>query len=197
MIVWKSRQCGVAAIAGVALLTIVTACTSQTPGQALNAPTSDPGSSDMTGMSPVEDGLSFEDELAGVLPCELLDDDQIIELGFDPSTAEFDDVGVVYMCQYTVSPVETPLLSINVDRDWPMDDLNLTNFNTVEHQVGPLRALLITDDREPNKCQISMELGESAHATVVVSFTESREEACESAERVAGVLEPELPREAR
>ncbi|MCP2331999.1 hypothetical protein G443_002269 [Actinoalloteichus cyanogriseus DSM 43889] len=101
------------------------------------------------------------------------------------------------MCHYMAAPLEYPLLSINIGANQALDDLNLTNFNFVDYQVGPLRALLITDDREPNKCQISMELGESAHATVIVSLTESREEACESAERVAEVLEPELPREAR
>ncbi|WP_245533621.1 DUF3558 domain-containing protein [Actinoalloteichus spitiensis] len=182
---------------GVALFDVGAGCTSEAPGQALSALTTNTGSSEPAGTSAVQSDSSFEEELANVLPCEVLDDGQIIELGFDPATADFADFGVVYMCSYTVAPLETPLLSINIDRDVPMGELNLSDYNLAEHQVGPLRALLITDDREENKCQISMDLGESAHATVVVSFTESREAACESAERVAQVLEPELPREAR
>ncbi|WP_245588659.1 DUF3558 domain-containing protein [Actinoalloteichus caeruleus] len=196
MIGWTPRHRCAVATAGVALLAVVTGCTSETPGQALSVPTPVPGSSDTAGRA-VEDGPSSEEELASVLPCEVLDAEQVADLGFDPSTADFEDVGVIYACSYTVAPLETPLLSINIRVDRALDELNLTDYNLTEYQVGPLRALLITDDREPNKCQISMELGESAHATVVVSFTESREEACESAERVAGVLEPELPREAR
>ncbi|AUS79703.1 DUF3558 domain-containing protein [Actinoalloteichus sp. AHMU CJ021] len=196
MIGWTPRHRCAVATAGVALLAVVTGCTSETPGQALSVPTPVPGSSDTAGTSSVEDGSSF-DELARVLPCEVLDPVQVTDLGYDPSTADFEDAGLIFMCHYMAAPLEYPLLSINIGANQALDDLNLTNFNFVDYQVGPLRALLITDDREPNKCQISMELGESAHATVIVSLTESREEACESAERVAEVLEPELPREAR
>ncbi|AUS81151.1 DUF3558 domain-containing protein [Actinoalloteichus sp. AHMU CJ021] len=141
------------------------------------------------------DRFSFTEDIANVLPCEVLDDNQITDLGFDPTTADFTDVGLLYTCQYTVAPMETPLMSIGLDADRALDELNLTNFNSTEHQVGPLRALLITDDRDPTMCQISMELAETAHVTVRVSWAESQEAACEAAERVAAVVEPELPRE--
>ncbi|AUS78017.1 DUF3558 domain-containing protein [Actinoalloteichus sp. AHMU CJ021] len=177
------------------MLLVVAGCTSETPGQASSATVEEPGSSAVAGTSAAEGEPSFEDELASVLPCEVLDDDQVANLGFDPFTADFDDAGILNVCQYTVGPVETPLMSINIGVDQPLDELNLTNFNAIDHQVGPLRALLITDDRDPNKCQISMELGENAHATVRVMFTDSREAACEAVERLAAAVEPELPRE--
>ncbi|WP_081715175.1 DUF3558 domain-containing protein [Actinoalloteichus caeruleus] len=177
------------------MLVVVAGCTSEIPGKALSASESAPNSPHPADASPVEAGANFDDELAAILPCGILADDQIIDLGFDPSTAQFDDVGILNLCQYRPAPSERPLMSINIGVDQSLDELNLTNFNAIDHQVGPLRALLITDDRDPNKCQISMELGENAHATVRVMFTDSREAACEAVERLAAAVEPELPRE--
>ncbi|AUS79614.1 DUF3558 domain-containing protein [Actinoalloteichus sp. AHMU CJ021] len=180
------------ALAAITLLTVLTGCTTETTGQA-HTPTTPNTTTPDTTTNP--DNTTFAEDIADVLPCEVLDDNQITDLGFDPTTAEFDDVGVAYMCLYRPAPLESPLMSINIDRDWALDELNLTNYNSTEHQVGPLRALLVTDDRDPSMCQISMKLSESAHATVAVDFAESQEAACEAAERVAAVVEPELPRE--
>ncbi|WP_083886620.1 DUF3558 domain-containing protein [Actinoalloteichus spitiensis] len=197
MIGWTRRQRYAASFVGVALIAVACGCASETTGRAFSASTANPSGSELADTSAVEGGSSFEEELASVLPCEVLDDDQVADLGFDPSTAEYDDAGILNLCQYTVGPVETPLMSINIGVDQALDDLNLTNFNSTDHQVGPLRALLITDDRDPNKCQISMEIGESSHVTVRVMLAESQEAACETVERVAVLVEPELPREAR
>ncbi|WP_418155715.1 DUF3558 family protein [Actinoalloteichus caeruleus] len=183
------------ALAGITLLTVLTGCTTETTGQAHTPTTANTTNSTTAEGTTAPGNSTFTEELANVLPCQVLDDNQVTDLGFDPTTAEFDDVGVAYMCLYRPAPLESPLLSINIDKDWALDELNLTNFNSTEHQVGPLRALLITDDRDPSMCQISMELSESAHATVAVDFAESQEAACEAAERVAAVVEPELPRE--
>ncbi|AUS81150.1 DUF3558 domain-containing protein [Actinoalloteichus sp. AHMU CJ021] len=183
------------ALAGITLLTVLTGCTTETTGQAHTPTTANTTNSTTAEGTTAPGNSTFTEELANVLPCQVLDDNQVTDLGFDPTTAEFDDVGVAYMCLYRPAPLESPLLSINIDKDWALDELNLTNFNSTEHQVGPLRALLITDDRDPSMCQISMELAETAHVTVRVSWAESQEAACEAAERVAAVVEPELPRE--
>uniref|UniRef100_UPI00037C2208 DUF3558 domain-containing protein n=1 Tax=Actinoalloteichus spitiensis TaxID=252394 RepID=UPI00037C2208 len=167
-------------------------CTTETTGQA-HTPTAQDTTHSTTPTSP--DNSAFTEEIANLLPCEVLDDNQITDLGFDPATADFTDAGILYMCQYTVAPLETPLMSISIRGDRALDELDLTDFNSTDHQVGPLLALLITDDSDPNMCQISMELGENAHATVAISWAESQEAACEAAERVAAVVEPELPRE--
>ncbi|WP_016701478.1 DUF3558 domain-containing protein [Actinoalloteichus spitiensis] len=182
------------ALAGITLLTVLTGCTTETTGQA-HTPTT-PTINTTTADTPTSpDNSTFTEELANLLPCEVLDDNQITDLGFDLTTAQFDDVGILYACRYRTAPGETPLMSIGLDADWALDELNLTNYDSTDHQVGPLRALLITNDTDPNMCQISMELGETAHATVRVSWAESQEAACEAAERVAAVVEPELPRE--
>ncbi|WP_030228011.1 DUF3558 family protein, partial [Actinoalloteichus caeruleus] len=183
------------ALAGITLLTVLTGCTTETTGQAHTPTTPNTTNSTTPETTTNPDNTTFAEDIANVLPCEVLEDNQITDLGFDPTTAQFDDVGILYMCLYRPAPLENPLMSINIRSDRALDDLNLANYNTADHQVGPLRALLITDDSDQNRCQISMELGETAHATVAVSWAESQEAACEAAERVAAVVEPELPRE--
>ncbi|AUS79613.1 DUF3558 domain-containing protein [Actinoalloteichus sp. AHMU CJ021] len=183
------------ALAGITLLTVLTGCTTETTGQAHTPTTPNTTNSTTPDTTTNPDNTTFAEDIANVLPCEVLDDNQITDLGFDPTTAEFEDVGIIYWCRYRAAPMETPTMTIGLDADWALDELNLTNYNSTEHQIGPLRALLITDDRDPTMCQISMELAETAHATVTVSWAESQEAACEAAERVAAVVEPELPRE--
>ncbi|WP_016697036.1 DUF3558 family protein [Actinoalloteichus spitiensis] len=133
-------------------------------------------------------------ELALANPCELLTGDQGLDLGYDPASARYDDVGVPNTCDYDTMAESFLLMSINLDPEKGVTDLNLTNYQATEAGVGALRALRVTDESLPGICQLSMDLGPGAHVSVMINFAEPVAGACELAERVAVELEPVLPR---
>nr|WP_081895288.1 DUF3558 family protein [Actinoalloteichus caeruleus] len=132
---------------------LLSACTSAERGTAvaveLTVGSSLPGSADPSvGGSPGEQpGVDVAAELSEMLPCEILSDEEVTALGFDPESASFNDVGVSYSCNYRPPAGGTPLMYIGLDWKLSIDQLNLSNFIAEETSVGPLRALRITDKR--------------------------------------------------
>ncbi|AUS80425.1 DUF3558 domain-containing protein [Actinoalloteichus sp. AHMU CJ021] len=179
---------------------LLSACTSAERGTAvaveLTVGSSLPGSADPSvGGSPGEQpGVDVAAELSEMLPCEILSDEEVTALGFDPESASFNDVGVSYSCNYRPPAGGTPLMYIGLDWKLSIDQLNLSNFIAEETSVGPLRALRITDKIDPESCQISLALSEQAHVSIFVKFGGTTEQACAIAEETAAAVEPSLPR---
>ncbi|WP_335334173.1 DUF3558 domain-containing protein [Actinoalloteichus caeruleus] len=182
------------------LVGLLSACTSAEQGTAVAVgPTvgsSLPGSADPSvGGGPGEQpGVDVAAELSEMLPCEILSDEEITALGFDPESATFDDVGLSYDCRYRFPGGARPVLTIHLNWMRGVDQLNLTNYTVEEISVGPLRALRVIDKPAAQHCQISMDLSEQAHVSAVVDYAETLEEACALAEDTAAAVEPVLPR---
>ncbi|WP_253860190.1 DUF3558 domain-containing protein [Actinoalloteichus caeruleus] len=181
-------------------MTLLSACTSTEHGTAVAVnPTVDsslPGSANppAPGSPGEQPGVDVVAELSEMLPCEILSDEELTTLGFDPETATFDDVGVSYDCRYRLPGGERPVMTIQLDWIYSVDQLNLTNYTVEEISVGPLRALRIIEKPASEHCQISMHLSEQAHASVFVDYAGTLEQACAIAEGTAAALEPSLPR---
>ncbi|WP_081893499.1 DUF3558 domain-containing protein [Actinoalloteichus caeruleus] len=135
--------------------------------------------------------------LAAMHPCEVLSDEQLDGIGLDPATATLDDVGVIYACNYRPGPGIRPSVALNLNAHSGLDELNLTNYEPEETQVGSLRALRITDSLDIEFCQFALDLNGEANVSVMVRGIRdggSTDEPCEMAERVATAVEPLLPR---
>ncbi|WP_422647563.1 DUF3558 domain-containing protein [Actinoalloteichus caeruleus] len=141
-----------------------------------------------------EPGVDVAAELSEMLPCEILSDEEITALGFDPETATFDGVGLSYDCRYRFPGGERPVMTIHLNWMRGVDQLNLTNYTVEEIGVGPLRALRIIDEIPSEHCQISVDLSEQAHVSVYVHYAGTVEHACALAEDTAAAVEPVLPR---
>ncbi|WP_337661860.1 DUF3558 domain-containing protein [Actinoalloteichus sp. AHMU CJ021] len=182
------------------LVVLLSACASAEQGTAVAVgPTvgsSLPGSADPSvGGSPGEQpGVDVAAELSEMLPCEILSDEEITALGFDPETARFDDVGLSYDCVYRLAHEARPLMAIHLNWMRSVDQLSLTNYTVEEIGVGPLRALRIIGKTASEHCQISVDLSEQAHVSVYVHYAGTVEHACALAEETAGAVEPLLPR---
>ncbi|AUS81425.1 DUF3558 domain-containing protein [Actinoalloteichus sp. AHMU CJ021] len=183
-------------------MTLLSACTSTEQGTPVAVqPTvnsSLPGSAtpSATGSpdEPPPEVVDVEAELSDMLPCDILSDEDITTLGFDPESATFDDVGVSYDCRYRLPGGESPIMTIQLDWDYSVDQLNLTNYTVEEISVGPLRALRIIVKPPSEHCQISLDLSEQAHVSVFVTYAGTTEQACAIAEDTAAAVEPLLPR---
>ncbi|AUS81916.1 DUF3558 domain-containing protein [Actinoalloteichus sp. AHMU CJ021] len=179
---------------------LLSACTSAERGTAVAVePTvgsSLPGSADPSvGGSPGEQpGVDVAAELSEMLPCEILSDEEMTALGFDPETATFDDVGLSHDCRYRFPGGERPVMTIHLNWMRGVDQLNLTNYTVEEIGVGPLRALRIIDEIPSEHCQISVDLSEQAHVSFFVHYAGTVERACALAEDTAAAVEPLLPR---
>ncbi|WP_422647190.1 DUF3558 domain-containing protein [Actinoalloteichus caeruleus] len=179
---------------------LLSACASAERGTAVAVgPTvgsSLPGSADPSvGGSPGEQpGVDVAAELSEMLPCEILSDEEMTALGFDPETATFDDVGLSYACSYRLSSGGLTLMAIDLNWKRSVDQLDLTNYTSEETSVGSLRALRIVEKSESEHCQMSVALSLQAHVTISVHYAGTAEQACELAEQVAAAVEPELPR---
>ncbi|WP_418152633.1 DUF3558 domain-containing protein [Actinoalloteichus caeruleus] len=182
------------------LVALLSACTSTEHGTAVAVnPTvnsSLPGSANppATASPGEQPGVDVVAELSEMLPCEILSDEELTTLGFDPETATFDDVGVSYDCRYRFPGGERPVMTIQLDWNYSVDQLNLTNYTVEEINVGPLRALRIIGKTASEHCQISLHLSEHAHVSVFVHYAGTLEQACAIAEGTAEALEPSLPR---
>ncbi|WP_418152635.1 DUF3558 domain-containing protein [Actinoalloteichus caeruleus] len=195
----KRRDVGVWGTA-LGLVTLLSACTSTEQGTAVAVdPTvnsSLPGSANPSAtVSPTEQpGVDVAAELSGMLPCDILSDEEVTSLGFDPETATFDDVGLAYDCVYRPPGGGNPLMSVQFAWNLSVDQLNLTNYTVEEINVGPLRALRILDKPATEHCQISIDLSEQAHVSIAVDYAGTLEQACAIAEETAAAVEPSLPR---
>ncbi|WP_418152632.1 DUF3558 domain-containing protein [Actinoalloteichus caeruleus] len=182
------------------LVTLLSACTSTEQGTAVAVkPTVDsslPGSATPSapGSRGEQPGVDVAAELSGMLPCEILSDEDITTLGFDPESATFDDVGLAYDCGYRLPGGGSPIMAIQLNWQRNVDQLNLTNYTVEEISVGPLRALRIIVKPPSEHCQISLDLSEQAHVSVFVTYAETTEQACAIAEDTAAAVEPSLPR---
>ncbi|MCP2332645.1 MULTISPECIES: DUF3558 domain-containing protein [Actinoalloteichus] len=182
------------------LVGLLSACASAEQGTAVAVePTvgsSLPGSADPSvGGSPGEQpGVDVAAELSEMLPCEILSDEEVDDLGFDPESASFDDVGLSYACDYRPPGGGRPPMSIQLNWQRSVDQLDLTNYSVEEKSVGPLRALRIVSGADSQHCQVSVALSSEAHVSIFVHYGGTTEQACATAESVAAAVEPKLPR---
>ncbi|AUS80424.1 DUF3558 domain-containing protein [Actinoalloteichus sp. AHMU CJ021] len=102
------------------------------------------GSADPSvGGSPGEQpGVDVAAELSEMLPCEILSDEEITALGFDPESASFDDVGLSYACSYRLPSGGLALMAIDLNWKRSVDQLDLTNYTSEEtvNSVSTTRA---------------------------------------------------------
>ncbi|WP_337662206.1 DUF3558 domain-containing protein [Actinoalloteichus sp. AHMU CJ021] len=182
------------------LVGLLSACASAEQGTAVavgpTVESSVAGSADPSvGGGPGEQpGVDVAAELSEMLPCEILSDEKITALGFDPESASFDDVGLSYACSYRWPSGGLTLMAIDLNWKRSVDQLDLTSYTSEETSVGSLRALRIVDKPESEHCQMSLALSSQAHVTISVHYAGTAEQACDLAEQVAAAVEPELPR---
>ncbi len=128
-------------------------------------------------------------------PCEVLSPTELTDLGFDPTTAELDDAGVLYSCRVKSSTDAQMRTWIQFDPEFALDELNFSNYEQSDTEIGGLRTFLLKSTLDERSCQLSMELGHRSSASVSVTWAENTEQACEVAREVAEAVEPKLPRE--
>ncbi|WP_422647023.1 DUF3558 domain-containing protein [Actinoalloteichus caeruleus] len=177
------------------LVGAIAGCTTAEAGRSL--PVEDPTAVDTSSAHPDASDTpeyTVSEKLTAMHPCDVLSDEQLDDLGFDPATANFDGAGIYNLCQYRSKPGNEAGLILNLDTYDGVDTLDLTNFQPEETQVGSLRALRITDSRDAEFCQFAMDLDGQANVSIMIHRGGSTEEACATAERVATAVEPLLPR---
>jgi Protein of unknown function (DUF3558) len=171
---------------GLGMILALPACASSTEG---TASPSDPSSSSVTSrLVTSSTPLANDPSLAGLDPCELLQPQEVTQLGLPPE-ARPDTVAGRAACFWAEPNAN---LGIYVDPERGLADLNTNDATRVEDKtIGGHEARLLMN---ADGCDVDLAVTEHSSVTISVLMFHHPSEGCSVAERAAALVAPRLPR---
>jgi hypothetical protein len=164
------------------------ACSSEKPGSASPAPSAPPAQSSTSGSAPTSGG-----DTASIDPCSLVSAADLASYGtFKPPKSE--EAGGARLCTLTKeAESSSDALSIGVGvRDTQgLDSVSDSGNGKTTGNVNGRKAVLAP--RPPGGCLMALELAASARVDVLIAADDT-EKACGTAEKIADIAEPKLPK---
>ncbi|MFC9251669.1 DUF3558 family protein [Amycolatopsis thailandensis] len=167
---------------------VLAACSSEKPGSASPAPSAPPAQSSASSAPATSGG-----DTASVDPCSLVSAADLASYGtFKPPTNE--NAGGARLCtlnKEAASASESLSIGIGVRDTQGLDSVSDAGNGKTTGNVNGRKAILAP--RPPGGCLMALELSASARVDVLIAGGDT-EKACGTAEKVADIVEPKLPK---